>query len=156
MSRLPNRPNRYRPRKAWFVKHVDCGPVGIKLSAISAPTAEIRETDIARAEDVIRVEGAKLAGRSGHTGAGFAIIHAGEEALWLLLHQWIEGGIATQRLWRAPLGTEALFEPDISDSMACVWELGVIDFERKAWMSTVMSGKRLSDYLALTLPYGTV
>ena len=40
--------------------------------------------------------------------------------------------------------------------MACVWELGVIDFERRAWMETAMSGRPVSDYLALTLPRGTI
>lgn len=156
MSTLTNTSNLYRPRTAWFVKRVDCGPAEIKLSAISAPAAQIPQADVARVEDVIRAESAKLVHRSDHMGAGFAIVHAGEEALWLLLHHWTDGGIATHRLWRAPLGTEAPFQPVVSDAMACVWELAVIDFERRAWMTTVMSGKPLSDYLALTLPNGTV
>lgn len=40
--------------------------------------------------------------------------------------------------------------------MACVWELGIIDFERRAWMETAMAGKPVTDYLARTLPRGTV
>ncbi|SDH01011.1 hypothetical protein [Pelagibacterium luteolum] len=156
MSSLLDTSNLYRPRTAWFVKRIACGPVEIKLSAISAPDTEIRETDILRAEDAIREESAKLVHSYDHMDAGFAIVHAGEEALWLLLHHWIDGGIATHRLWRKPLETEAPFQPVVSSAMACVWELGVIDFERRAWMSTVMAGKPLSDYLARTLPHGTV
>jgi hypothetical protein len=40
--------------------------------------------------------------------------------------------------------------------MACVWELGIIDFERRAWMETVMSGQSTADYLTRILPRGTV
>lgn len=39
--------------------------------------------------------------------------------------------------------------------MACAYELVPIDFERRAWVSTVMSGKPMSDYLDAWLPDGT-
>lgn len=156
LTTFPVRSSLYRPRNAWFVKCIACGTAEIKLSAIRAPDAEIRDVDIARAADVIGAESARLVNHSNHLGAGFAILHAGNEALWLLLCQWIEGGIVTHRLWSAPLATEAFFQLVVTDSMACVWELGVVDFERRAWMNTVMSGKPLSEYLTLTLPHGTV
>jgi hypothetical protein len=38
--------------------------------------------------------------------------------------------------------------------MACAYELVAIDFERRAWVSTVMSGKSKEDYLGDMLPNG--
>ena len=76
--------------------------------------------------------------------------------MWLLLHWWLEGGIATQILWQSELNEEVEFEPAQPLLMACVWELGIIDFERRAWMETVMSGQPTADYLTRILPRGTV
>jgi hypothetical protein len=104
---------------------------------------------------LIAAQAEKLAA-SDHAGAGFAILHEGQQALWLLLHWWLGGGVATHQMWQAPLGSQEEFQPVEPSVMACVWELGIIEFERKAWMATAMSGKPLSDYLALTLPRGTV
>jgi hypothetical protein len=41
-----------------------------------------------------------------------------------------------------------------SDLMACAYELAAIDFERRAWISTVMSGKQMEEYLESWLPDG--
>jgi hypothetical protein len=38
--------------------------------------------------------------------------------------------------------------------MACAYELVPIDFERRAWVSTVMSGKPMEAYLGSWLPDG--
>ena len=87
---------------------------------------------------------------------GFVILHRGEEAVWLLLHWWMEGGILTERLWRRPLAGEAAraFEPVDRPLMACVWELVPIAFERDAYVATLMNGGSERDYLARTLAEG--
>ena len=112
------------------------------------PTFEKARTTIASA-------GERLSASS-QQGAGFAILHEGEEGLWLLLHWWLAGGIATQLLWRSGVGDRTEFIDADPLLMACVWELGIIDFERRAWIETAMSGKPVSDYLTRTLPRGTV
>ncbi|RCS22498.1 hypothetical protein DUT91_18030 [Phyllobacterium salinisoli] len=146
----------YQPRAAWFDGLVDCGPASIKLSLIeSDPAKPIAPATIEKARALIEATGEKLA-QTKHRGAGFAILHQGQEGLWLLLHWWIEGDIATQMLWRSKLSGEPHFIPAEPLLMACVWELGIIDFERRAWMETAMSGKPISDYLTRTMPRGTV
>ncbi|PRD44334.1 hypothetical protein C5748_07030 [Phyllobacterium phragmitis] len=146
----------YQPRAAWFDGLVDCGPASIKLSLIEAdPAKPIAPAAIDKARALIEAAGGKLA-QTRHLGAGFAILHQGQEGLWLLLHWWIEGDIATQMLWRSKLGGDADFIPAEPLLMACVWELAIIDFERRAWMDTAMSGKSITDYLTRTMPRGTV
>jgi hypothetical protein len=146
----------YAPRPAWFERLVDCGPAMIKLSFISADGKPPSASAIERALAVIAGCADELAATP-HLGAGFAILHRGEEANWLLSLWWTEGGTATRKLWRAELDDHsATFKPVDPLYMACVWELGIIDYERRAWMDTVMSGKTVADYLARTFPRGTV
>ncbi|PYE86371.1 hypothetical protein [Phyllobacterium leguminum] len=146
----------YQPRAAWFDGLVECGPATVKLSVIEAdPAKPIATVPIERARALIETTGEKLA-QTRHLGAGFAILHQGQEGLWLLLHWWLEGGIATQIIWRSDLDAEPKFLPADPLLTACVWELGIIDFERRAWMETAMSGKPIADYLTRTMPRGTV
>jgi hypothetical protein len=145
----------YAPRSAWFEGIIACGPAAIKLSVISVDSVPPAAKTVAAARNVIAAEGPALEATP-HIGAGFAILHRGEEANWLLLLWWTDGGTATRKLWRGDLDDGENFVPVDPLYMACVWELGVIDFERRAWMETAMSGRPLSDYLAYTLPRGTV
>jgi hypothetical protein len=146
----------YRPRAAWFDGLTECGPATIKLNIIEAdPSNPLADAAVGIARRQIANAAARLEALP-HQDAGFAILHQGEESLWLLLHWWLEGGIATEMLWQSELGDEIEFMPAQPLLMACVWELGIIDFERRAWMETAMSGKPIADYLARTLPRGTV
>lgn len=143
----------YNPRAAWFGEVVACGSAKIKLSLISAKAETMSEDKITAAKQQI----AAAAGDFGSLplrDAGFAILHEGEEGLWLLLHQWVEGGICTHHLWRSDLTGTVQFTPAAPRLMACVWELGIIDFERRAWMETAMAGLPITDYLTRTLPRG--
>ncbi len=146
----------YRPRAAWFDGLTECGPATIKLNIIEAdPSNPLAEAAVGIARRQIANAAARLEALP-HLDAGFAILHQGEESLWLLLHWWLEGGIATEMLWQSELGDEIEFMPAQPLLMACVWELGIIDFERRAWMEPAMSGKPIADSLARTLPRGTV
>jgi hypothetical protein len=152
---LQLRAGRYEPRSAWFEEIVECGPARIKLSVISADGARPSSKTLAAARRIIAADAPALEATS-HNGAGFAILHLGTEGVWLLLHWWTDGGVATRKMWRADVGDGVnftLFDPLY---MACVWELAITDFESRAWMATTMSGNPLSDYLAETLPRGTV
>lgn len=135
----------YQPRRAWFREMVAIGPVSVKLNAICADGATIGDEVFEAAIAKMRSAENEIA-HTPHQGAGFAILHEGEEARWLLLHWWVKGGIAARKLWRADRSPDGRFVEADPLLMACVWELGLIDFERRAWMNTAMSGKTVSDY----------
>jgi hypothetical protein len=145
----------YRPRQAWFERIVECGPAAIKLSVISVDGMKPAAETFAAVRQVMAAEAPTLEATP-HLGAGFAILHRGEEANWLLLLWWTDDGTATRKLWRGELEDGVTFVPVDPVYMACVWELGIIDFETRAWVRTAMSGKPLSAYLADTFPRGTV
>jgi len=136
----------YRPRRAWLEGLAEAGPVPAKLNAICPDGTDIDADTVAGARARIEATDEEIAGTA-HLGAGFAVLHEGEAGRWLLLHWWLEGGIAARKLWRADLFPGSEFRGVDPLLMACVWELGVIDFERRAWMRTAMSGKPVSDYI---------
>jgi hypothetical protein len=139
--------DRYHPRRAWFHRQVQAGAVPLKLNAICAEGSTIVPDVFARATSRIEAAADVIAGTA-HQGAGFAILHQGEEGCWLLLHWWLGGGILARKLWRADLAPDAPFEEADPLLLACVWELGIIEWERRAWIETVMAGEPVSRYMA--------
>ncbi len=126
---------------------IEIGTLPIKFNAICADGHEISDRLFDKARAQCREAEAEIA-RSPHRGAGFAILHEGEEGRWLLLHWWLDGGICARKLWQADLTADANFEDAAPHLFACVWELALIEFERRAWIETAMSNKPVSDYIA--------
>ena len=70
---------------------------------------------------------------------GFVIIHLGEQAMWLLVHLWMDD-ILRQFVFCAPLNQPTLFTFSPMDGFnACVWELEVTKHERDAWVKHVLA-----------------
>ncbi|TPW28389.1 hypothetical protein [Pararhizobium mangrovi] len=149
--------DRYAPREASFLRMIDTPSGTIKLNGIGCEGIDTLDAvTIDDAERTIRGSG-DGSEPTDHYGAGFAILHRGEEALWLLSSWWRSGGIATEDLWRADLSSRSSrFHAVEEKVMACVWELGVIDFERRAWIETAMAGRPIPEYLAARLPRSDV
>ncbi len=90
-----------------------------------------------------------------HYGLGFVIIHEWDsDEKWLLINWWTDGCICRRLLAGASGKDSNRFGPVSSDLMACVYELVPIDFESRAWTTTVLSGKSTDAYLERWLPDG--
>ncbi|MCQ8781750.1 hypothetical protein [Mangrovibrevibacter kandeliae] len=73
-------------------------------------------------------------------GLGFLILHAGEDATWLLVQRWVDGGILCRWLFRAATPSPSTFEPLSGSELGfCVWEGAIIDWERRAFVETLMT-----------------
>ena len=91
-----------------------------------------------------------------HHNVGFVIVHQGKRANWLLTHWWIHQDICCHLVSRSLLEDPVRFERVSGPIMACVWELIVVNFERRAWISTALRTKPdFHKYLAERLPDGT-
>ncbi len=96
---------------------------------------------------------ADRAGEHHHTG--FVIIHEAIGGDWLLLHWWAQESVCCEALWHSHEESPAAFGAAPDSFMACVWELVVIDFERRAWVDTVLQHNGHRDhYLGTRLPDG--
>lgn len=84
-------------------------------------------------------------------GVGFLIVHDGRDGCWCLIDWWGEEDILFHRLFAAPSDRPWEMWPATDGRTACVWELAVWGFERRAWMEHVLAnpaGPDLERYLA--------
>lgn len=89
-----------------------------------------------------------------HYSAGFVILHHGSGAKSLLTQWWANECVCLQHVAQAKFSGPPKFTPAKQDLMACAYELVPIDFERRAWISTVMSGQPMEAYLDTWLSDG--
>lgn len=89
-----------------------------------------------------------------HYSVGFAIPHHGSAAKSLLTQWWTNECVCRQYVAQSNFDGPPQFQGANQYLMACAYELVPIDFERRAWVSTVMSGKPIEAYLSAWLPDG--
>jgi hypothetical protein len=82
---------------------------------------------------------------------GFTIAHEGTAAAMALVYWWAEENELHRRAYAAPLDDSGALEPLGGTGMACVWELEVIDFERRAWLEGVLIDGDVDAYLEKAL-----
>jgi hypothetical protein len=85
-------------------------------------------------------------------GAGFVIAHDARSAGLSRVYWWSNENEIHGRFFASPLGDPAAFGPYDGTGVGCVWELEVIDFERRAWLEDVLKNDDLDGYLARRAP----
>lgn len=71
-------------------------------------------------------------------GAGFVVLHRSYSGAWLLTGWWAYDNILCSGLSHAS-DSATTFKPYKGPIRACVHELSVIEFERRAWIETMMT-----------------
>jgi hypothetical protein len=89
-----------------------------------------------------------------HYSVGFAILHHGNAAKSVLTQWWTNECVCLQFVGQSEFAGTSKFMPAKEDLLGCVYELSAVEFERRAWVSTVMAGKPVEAYLAARLPDG--
>ena len=82
---------------------------------------------------------------------GFTIAHDARSAGLGLVYWWANDNEIHMRAFASPLDDPGALEPVDGTGMACVWELEVIDFERRAWLEDVLRAGDVERYLERTL-----
>lgn len=84
---------------------------------------------------------------------GFVGAHDARGGCYVFVCWWADENELHHRLFLGPSPRE-LRPSSPSDSTGCVWDLAVIDFERRAWYETMLvnpDGPAIEDYLARRL-----
>lgn len=90
-----------------------------------------------------------------HYHLGFIILHQWDSSeKWLLIHWWTDGCICRQILAGSQGEQTADFTAVDPTLMACAYELIPIDYERRLWSDTALSGRPFDHYLASSMPEG--
>jgi hypothetical protein len=82
---------------------------------------------------------------------GFTIAHDAATAGLGLVYWWANENEVHCRVFAAPLDDPGALEPADGTGLACIWELEVIDFERRAWLRDVLQDDDEQRYLARAL-----
>ncbi|PYE84249.1 hypothetical protein [Pseudoroseicyclus aestuarii] len=130
----------YRPRQ--MAPSGTCRIAGqpLKLYRIALEGAPLPDLAAARALAEARLP-REIEEEGGAEGPGLLLLHAGEGGVWLLLMWWAHGDILCRRLLRAETPAGPFVPHDSRALMACVWELAVIDHERRAWIRHMMTAR---------------
>ena len=82
---------------------------------------------------------------------GFTIAHDAASAGLGLVYWWANDNEIHMRAFASPKDDPGALEPADGSGMACVWELEVIDFERRAWLEDVLKAGDVERYLSRAL-----
>jgi len=136
----------YHQRRCEFVSEERLGDWRLKLYALARPEQGVRRKLIETTRE-LAAESLPDADEA-HHGAAFAIAH---DARWpIALVYWWEGENELHSAIYA--GSEPTdLSPAGPTAMGCVWELGVVEFERRAWIEAVIGnpdGPDIDAYMA--------
>ncbi|MGI9621665.1 MAG: hypothetical protein ACR2PK_02415 [Acidimicrobiales bacterium] len=131
----------YQPRPIRYLDTWPIGPWQVKVHGINAKLDRgdnpVDQTviDVSRqlADAYYRSEA-----EPGDHGLGFAVIHQGGLANWLLLNWWSDTILLHRHLYKADHAEPTTFRTVEGDLLACIWEMHVIEFERQAWIDTMV------------------
>jgi hypothetical protein len=145
---------RYQPRPARFIELHTVNDWRLKVYGLSMPGTRARpelvQAALKRADRVLP----RPAVTGERYGVGFVIAHDAMATSFALIYWWQSGNELHQRCFAAPRGDPGA-QARLSDPGAgCVFELGIIDFERRAWIEHALSDPRgpdLTRYLSRRL-----
>jgi hypothetical protein len=72
-------------------------------------------------------------------GIGFVIVHDAATACIALYYWWQSFNELHQRVYVGPKADPAAMTQITNQTAGCVWELEVIDFERRAWLTDILA-----------------
>jgi hypothetical protein len=85
------------------------------------------------------------AAAGGRYGVGFVIVHRGTNAYWYVVCWWSYNCLLSIAAYSARISDAADIARCPARQARCVWELAVIDHERRSWTRSVMRAEAQPD-----------
>jgi hypothetical protein len=144
----------HQPRPIRFVRPERVGDWRLKLYTIAThgaePRAALVDETLRRAPAIFPV----AARADGRHGIGFIIVHDAATASIAIYYWWESFNELHSRIYVGPKADPAAMTLLPTQTAGCVWELEVIDFERRAWLADVLAnpaGPDVERYLSRQL-----
>lgn len=135
---LARRP--YRPRSLRFIRRQDIGQWRMKVYGIAAKLGEPARPALVEATvDLARRVLPQPALGEETTGIGFVIAHDAAAASIGIVYWWQSVNELHQRSFIGPLEDPRQMQQIVHPGAGCVYELGIVDFERRAWLGDVLA-----------------
>jgi hypothetical protein len=130
---------RHRTRPIRYLRAERVGDWRLKLYSIATDGDTARpvlvDEAVRRAEAIFP---SPALGDDRH-GVGFITVHDARTVAIALYYWWQSFNELHQRILVGPKADPGAMTPLVHASAGCVWELEVIDFERRAWLSDVLA-----------------
>ena len=136
----------YTPRKVRSLGLLQIDDWRVKVHGLSAtPGGEL--------EDAVHVGARKAAEEAlprpgtggGRYGVGFVIAHRTPDAYSYVVGWWAYGCLLSTAAYSARFSDPAEIARCPARQAGCVWELAVVDHERRAWTRTMLGSKTEGD-----------
>lgn len=145
---LSHRP--YRPRHLRFIRRQDLGDWRMKVYGISMLGQTMRPELVEATLDLAREVLPQPATGDERTGIGFVVCHDALMASIGIVYWWQSVNEMHQRSFIGPKDDPKKTAKIVDPGAGCVYELGICDFERRAWLDDVLAnpaGPDLERYL---------
>jgi hypothetical protein len=143
----------YAPRAVRFIRTEYLRGWRLKMYGIGLDGQDAREELVAATRELaFRLLPEPAAGDSRY-GVGFATAHDAATFCIALVYWWQAQNELHQRIFVSPKHDPAALAQVENQPAGCVWELEVVDFERRAWLTDVLANPRgpdLERYLSRT------
>jgi hypothetical protein len=136
----------YKSRSIRFIRNAQIGDWRLKVYGIGTHAPDARPEFVAATLDAAR--GVLPEGG----GAGFVIAHDATSAGLGLVYWWANENEIHGRFFLSPFDDVDNVTPIDGTGLACVWELEILDFERRAWLEDVLKNDDLDAYLERRAP----
>ena len=144
----------YKPRHVRFVRREEVAGWQLKLYGIALngkePAPEFVEATRTLAASVLP----QPPESDDRYGIAFATAHDATSLYIALVYWWQSENELHQRIYVSPKSERIAFRQVENQPAGCVWELAIVDFERRAWIEDVLAGPDgpdLERYLARRL-----
>jgi hypothetical protein len=129
----------YQPRPVRFIRLERQGDWRLKVYGIATPGRAPRAELVAAAVKLAGVVLPEPAVSDERYGVGVVIAHDAATYCFALLYWWQSANELHQRVYAAPRDRPQALTKLSDPAAGCVWELSVLDFERRAWIEDVLA-----------------
>jgi hypothetical protein len=140
----------YERRHVRFVRREDVDGWQLKLYGIALNGRDPDPGFVAATRDLAASVLPQPPVADDRYGVGFATAHDATSLYIALVYWWQSENELHQRIYVSPKGGPIAFEQVENQPTGCVWELAVVDFERRGWIDDVLAnpeGPDLARYL---------
>ncbi len=144
----------YEPRHVRLIRREDLDGWRLKLYGIALAGKEPQPEFVEATRELAASVLPQPAAGDDRYGVGFATAHDATSLYIALIYWWQSENELHQRIYVSPKDDPIAFAQVENQPAGCVWELAIVDFERRAWIEDVLAhpnGPDLERYLGRRL-----
>jgi hypothetical protein len=129
----------YKPRHVRFVRREAVDGWQLKLYGIALNGKEPDADFVEATRDLAASVLPQPPETDDRYGVGFATAHDATSLYIALIYWWQSENELHQRIFVSPKAEPISFRQVENQPAGCVWELAIVDFERRAWIEDVLA-----------------